>query len=166
MIAAGDVVHYSLDGVCEVSGIVEKKLGEQLRRFYQLHPLYRKNSVIYLPTDNEMLLSRVRPVLTKEEVLTAISEINEVDSVWIDADAARKEVFQQIIRSGEHRQLISLVKTLYERKAVMQEDGRKLRSADSSFLKDAERLINEEFAYVLGIDPGDVPNYIKERIRK
>ena len=165
MITVGDVVHYGMDGVCVVTDIVEKKLGGQMRRFFELHPYFRKNIVIFLPVDNELLLSRVRPVLTREEVLTAVREINEVESIWVEPDAVRKEAYQQIIHGGEHRQLISLVKTLYERKQLMQEDGPKLRSADTVFLKDAERLINEEFAYVLGIDPASVPKTIQNELK-
>lgn len=165
MIAVGDVVHYGMDGVCEVAGIVEKKLGGQMQRYFELRPHYRHNIAVFLPVANEQLLSRVRPVLSREEVLSAVHELNEADSIWIDADNARKEAFQSIIRSGDHRQLVSLIKTLYERKLQMQEDGRKLRSVDSAFLKDAERLINEEFAFVLGIEPAQVPAFIQAEMK-
>ena len=161
MFAAGDVVHYGMDGVCEVTGITEKKIGGQVQSYYELRPYFRKNIAVFLPVMNEQLLSRVRPVLSRDEVLTAIHEMDEADSIWIEPDSARKEAFQMIIRSGDHRQLVSLIKTLYERKLEMQEDGRKLRSADSAFLKDAERLINEEFAYVLGKQPGEIPDFIR-----
>ena len=164
MIAVGDVVHYGMDGVCEVAGIVEKKLGGQIYRYFELRPHFRKNVAVFLPVQNEQLLSRIRPVLSRDEVLTAVHELDKAESVWIEPDSARKEVFQTIIRSGDHKQLVSLIKTLYEQKLKMQEGGRKLRSADTAFLKDAERLINEEFAYVLGIQPGDVPAFIREEM--
>ena len=47
MITVGDVVHYGMDGVCVVTDIVEKKLGGQMRRFFELHPYFRKNIVIF-----------------------------------------------------------------------------------------------------------------------
>ena len=42
--------------------------------------------------------------------------------------------------------------------------GKKLRTSDTAFLKDAERLLNEEFAYVLEIAPAEVPAYIRAHI--
>ena len=147
-----------------MTGIVEKKLGGQTRRFYELHPHFRKNIVVFLPIDNEALLSRVRPVLSREEVLSTVHELKEAESLWIDSDADRKEAFQLIIRSGDHRRLVSLVKTLYDRKQQMQDGGRKLRSVDLTFLKDAERLVNEEFAFVLGIDPAEVPAFVRKEM--
>ena len=164
MLAVGDIVHYGMDGVCEVTNIVDKKLGGQMRRFFELHPHFRKNTVVFLPVDNEHLLSRVRPVLTKEDVRDTLHDLPAAVSIWVEPDAARKEFFQMILRSGDHRQLVSLVKTLYERKMEMQTDGRKLRSADVALLKDAERLINEEFAFVMGIEPNEVPAFIQKEL--
>ncbi len=164
MLAVNDTVHYGMDGVCQVTGIVTKKWGESNRDFYELHPCFRKHTVIYLPVDNEQLLARVRPVLSREEILSALHSSETAVSVWVEGDTARRDAFQAIIRSGDHLQLVRLIKTLYQRRLDMEEDGRKLRSADSSFLKDAERLLHEEFAFVLGIEPAEVPAFIKKEL--
>ena len=164
MLEAGSIVHYGMDGVCEITGITEKKLGGQVRRFYELHPRFRKNTVVFLPVDNESLLSRIRPVLSRDEILSVLHELKSAETCWIDSEAARKETYSLIIRSGDHRRLVSLVKTLYERKLQMQEDGRRLRSVDSAFLKDAERLVNEEFAFVLEIEPSEAAAFIQKEL--
>ena len=39
-----------------------------------------------------------------------------------------------------------------------------LTTTDSRIMAIAEKLLNEEFAFVLGIDPKDVAAYIRERI--
>lgn len=164
MLTTGDTVHYGMDGVCKVTAIVKKKWNGGEREFYELTPCYRRNTVVFLPVDNEQQLAKVRPVISREDVLSAVHDIKNAGSVWVDSDNARKESFQSIIRSGDYRQLVCLIKTLYERRLMMQEDGRKLRSIDSSFLKDAERLLNEEFAFVLGIEPSEVPALIQKEL--
>ena len=164
MFTIGDTVHYGMDGVCQITGIVERKIGGEYRRFYELHPYFRKSTVVFLPVDNDRLLSRVRPVMNEEQVMRSIYGLNDFESIWLDSDTDRKEAFQAIIRQGDNQQLLSLVKTLYERKQEMQKGGRMLRSADSAILKDAERLVNEEYAYVLGMEPGEIPAFIQKKM--
>ena len=41
---------------------------------------------------------------------------------------------------------------------------KKLRSADEAIMQRAEKLLYGEFAWVLGIDPKEVLDFIKERI--
>ncbi len=165
MFAVNDTVLYGMDGVCQVTDIVSKKVDGQVRRFYELHPYFRKNIVVFLPVDNDKLLSRVRPVLDKEEILSAIREIDQAECIWIDQENARREAYQLILRSGDYRQLVRLIKTLYERRSSLHEDGKKMRSADSTCLKEAERLLHEEFAYVLGIEPEAVPAFIQSNLQ-
>jgi len=164
MFDINETVHYGMDGVCQITGIVQKKIDGRECRFYELHPYFRKNTVVFLPLDNEKLLSRVRPVLEKEEILSAIHDIRHTKCIWIDQENARKEAYQLILKSGDHRQLVSLIKTLYERRSALHENGKKMRVADSACLKEAERLLHEEFAYVLGIAPENVPAFIEENM--
>ncbi len=164
MLAVNDTVHYGMDGVCQVTDIVSKKVDGRVRRFYELHPYFRKNIVVFLPVDNDKLLSRVRPVLDRNEIMSAIHEIDQAECIWIDQENARREAYQLILRSGDHRQLVRLIKTLYERRSSLHEDGKKMRSADSTCLKEAERLLHEEFAYVLGIQPDAVPAFIQHNL--
>ncbi len=165
MFAVNDTVHYGMDGVCRITGIVSRKIDGRERRFYELHPCFRKNTVVFLPVDNETLLARVRPVLSKDEIVKTVRDLEDAQCIWIEQDSARKEAYQMIIRSGDHRKLACLIKTLYERRQAMTENGRKMHSADSNCLKEAERLLHEEFAYVLGIAPDEVPAFIRHELR-
>ena len=165
MLALNDTVHYGMDGVCQVVDIVVKKIDGQERRFYELHPVFRKNTVVFLPVDNEKLLSRVRPVLSSTQIMSAVENIKQSDCIWIEQESARKEAFQQILRSGDHKQLVCLVRTLYEHRLAMQDEGRKMRITDSTCLKEAERLLFEEFAYVLEIAPHEVPAFIEQHAK-
>ena len=44
--------------------------------------------------------------------------------------------------------------------------GKKLMAADERVMHDAEHLINQEFAFVLGIEENQVEEFIKSRIKQ
>ena len=58
---------------------------------------------------------------------------------------------------------MQLVRTLYLHKEKQIERGKKLHACDDRFLKTAEKMINDEFAMVLHIDPDQVPDFISKR---
>lgn len=49
------------------------------------------------------------------------------------------------------------------RRRELQKNGKHLRIADEQTLRDAEKLLNDEFAHVLHIPQQDVPDYIRSR---
>ena len=83
---------------------------------------------------------------------------------WIEPEPLRRESFKAYMWSGNPRQLLALIRTIYQRKTELAVCGKKLRSSDAAFLKDAERLLHEEFAYVLEIPVPEVPAYIESQI--
>ena len=58
-----------------------------------------------------------------------------------------------------------MIKTLYTRQqALLQNGKKKLRATDERFLKEAERVLHEEFAHVLNIQRDQVLPFILEQI--
>ena len=131
----------------------------------ELRPYFRKNDCIYLPEENEALLSRIRPLVKKADIPSILTEGWALDCPWIEPEPLRRENFKAIMWSGDPRQLLALIRTLCERKQELALCGKKLRSSDAAFLKDAERLLHEEFAYVLEMEPREVPAYIENHIQ-
>ena len=164
MLTIGSMVYYGLDGVCCVMGPVEKKYDGVTSRYLEHRPFFRKNDCIYLPEDNEALLARLRPLIGKEEIPAILAEGKALDCPWIEPEPLRRESFKAYMWSGNPRQLLALIRTIYQRKTELAVCGKKLRSSDAAFLKDAERLLHEEFAYVLEIPVPEVPAYIESQI--
>ena len=106
----------------------------------------------------------MRIVCSKAEVDTLISQMNSGELKWIDDDTERKEKYDDIIKSGDKRRIIMLLRTIYLRRKELAQSGKKLRSYDESLLKTAENMVFEEFAYALGIDRLEVGKYIEEHI--
>ena len=166
MYAVNDTVLYGADGVCTITDIVEKNMLGSARLFYELHPVSRRDAVLFLPTDNEKTIAKLRRVLTREEILAAIRSMPEEENIWIDKESERREAYARIIRSGDHRQVIRLIKTLYEHREALTDNGRRMHAADANFLKEAEGVLYEEFAYVLNIRREDVLPFIQNEIEK
>ena len=82
------------------------------------------------------------------------------DTVWIDDNNLRKQKYNQMIGQGDRRKLIKLIKTLYIHQNEMKAKGKNLHQSDEAILKQAEKLLNDEFALVLDIKPENVNEFI------
>ena len=57
--------------------------------------------------------------------------------------------------------MLSMIDSVYKTGIRREEEGKKNYIADENSMKRAEKLINTEFALVLGIPESDVPEFIK-----
>jgi len=160
----GEIVLYGTDGVCRVTEITEKKFGKETAKYYVLSALYRNNSVIYVPVGNEKLEAKMRDILSREEIDSLIAEVPNEASIWIENEPLRKIKYKEIITGGDRRDLFRLIKTLYEHRINQENSGKKMHMTDERFMKDAEKILYDEIAHVVGIDHHDVVGYISEKI--
>lgn len=166
MISIGQTVVYGTEGVCIVSEIRKMKIGRETAQYYVLRPIYRENATVFVPLNNAALCAKMRPALTKNEIETVLSGLAQEDTPWIDDPAQRKESFQKILLSDDRRSQLHMVRLLYRHRRKLQELGKRLRMSDEQFLRDAEKLINDELSYALGIERVEVPAYIRGRLQE
>lgn len=160
----GEIVLYGTDGVCQISEITEKKFGKETTKYYVLSTLYRGNSVIYVPVGNEKLECKMRDIISREELESIICNMPKEESIWIENEPLRKIKYKEIITGGDRRDLFRLIKTLYEHRINQENSGKKMHMTDERFMKDAEKILYDEIAHVIGIDHRDVVGYITEKI--
>lgn len=163
MFEVGSTVLYGSDGVCTIQNITHKEVGGVSGEYYVLESVYQKKSTVFVPLDNERLIGRMRNILSADELLDLIKTIPEEPLVWIEDEGERKQTYKEIISRGDCTELMQLVRTLYLHKEKQIERGKKLHACDDRFLKTAEKMINDEFAMVLHIDPDQVPDFISKR---
>lgn len=164
MFSVGEIIVYGLQGVCEISDIAEMRMGEELRSYYILCPVNDNKSTVYVPVDNERLVSQMREVLTRSEVDSIIGEVAGSELEWIKNDAERKTFCENVIKNGDRKELIQLISMLYVHKEELKNNKKRFQIADDKHLKEAEKQINDEFSYVLGISQEEVAAYIKNKI--
>jgi CarD family transcriptional regulator len=164
-IAINDAVVHVPEGVCTVTSIIERDLASLgIRQYYVLEPVYDRKSKIFVPIEGNG--AKVRGLPDKEEVLSAIDEIPEAESVWIENDKARLESFSSILSRCDHREMMRLVHTLKTKQTEKMRTGKKFHSADERIFREAERILFGEFGYVLGIEPAEVGDFIRTRLEK
>ncbi len=163
MLAVGQTVVYGTQGVCTVREISMLKLGKTKGEYYVLSPVDDPGSTVYVPTANEKLMGKLRPVLTEKEADALIDEAVREPLEWIVSDAERKSTCDDIVKSGDRKQLMQLVGMLYRRREALKDQKKHFHNIDAQYLKTAERMLHGELAYALGIAADDVADYIRRR---
>lgn len=160
MYQIGDTVIYKNDGVCKITEILTRVFKGKEIEYYLLNPVHNPNAEIFVPKDNAELVSKMRKILTKAEILQIIEDMPIKEDVWISNEVERKEKYREILIVGDRTELVGMIKALYIHKQQQKQRGRKLHLADEKFLRDAEKMLYDEFAYVLEISPNEVLNFI------
>lgn len=160
MFSTGEYIIYSSTGVCKIEDIRKERFNGASRDYYILKPEYLSNSTIYAPVGSSEV--RMKKVISKEDVQQLIRSMPDEETIWIDDDNARKEKFNELIKFGNRRDLIRLLKTLHCKQKEKIASGKKFHSADERIMKEAEKILFEEFALVLEISPDEVVGVIRD----
>lgn len=159
-----EIVLYSTQGVCEIKDIVEKQVGGKQVCYYVLKPLYDDKSTVFVPVDNPALTAHMRRTLSAQEVYKLVRAMPEEECIWIEDESLRRDQYKQILLSGDREKMVRLMKTLYLHRLSQKSKGKKLHSMDEHLLKEAEKLLYEEFAYALHIECDQVEPFILQQI--
>ena len=158
-------VVYGKTGVCRVVDRREMAFsapgGEE---YYVLSPSNDPRSFVYVPCANEQLLSRMRPLLTKQEIDTLLDNACQQPLEWPEDKAERQILFREMLSGGECGELLRLIRCLYEKRVERLAAGKRLSTADESLLQDAIRLLEQEFSYSLELTRPQVADYIRDRL--
>jgi CarD family transcriptional regulator len=166
MYKVNDKIVYGTHGVCEVMeiGRLSMSVADRKKKYYTLRPVYQKESVIYVPVDNEKI--PMRPILTREEVDELLQEIPRLDTIWVSNEKEREYQYKQIILRGDCRELVRIIKTIYLRMQSRIEDGKKVAAVDERYFRQAEDLLYGELAYVLDMKKSDMNPFISEYMQQ
>lgn len=160
MFCHGDLVVYGIHGVCRIIDIEKRDVNRKKVEYYVLVPLSQAQARFYVPTGNENAVSKLRPILSREELDDLLHSEKVNQQLWISDENARKQYYRTLINSGDRASLIQMVKVLHKHKQHQQEQGRKFHLSDENFLRDAEKLLGSEFALILDIPNDEVLRYI------
>ncbi|MEG1863250.1 MAG: CarD family transcriptional regulator [Oscillospiraceae bacterium] len=162
MYKIGDHLIYSTTGVCVVDDIRTEKIMGENKRYYILKSVFGNGVTVFAPIGTSE--DKMKDLLSKEEVEELIDTMPMCDVPWIDNDNIRKETFNEILKGGNHHEIMNLIKALYSNRTEKLQSGRKFLAVDEKVMKEAERIIYEEFAFVLDINPNEVLAYIDDKI--
>lgn len=164
MFAKGDTVIYGTEGIFRIDEEREEDFGAGRRRYFVLKPETATGATtLFIPKDSEAVKNKMRRLLSSDEVHELIRSMPDEDDVWVDDKKLREKYFRELMESGDRRSLIRLTRAAYRRRQVLSEIGKKLNMTDESAMKQAEKMLFEEFALVLNIRLDEVlPMIIRE----
>lgn len=159
MYQKGDSISYSGHGVCRIADIRDMDFGNGSQPYLVVEPMASGSATIYLPADNPKALARIRPVLTKEEIDAIIFSVRDDQMPWIPDRKLRLAQFQKILSRRDTRELLLLASCLHKRKT---EKG--LPTSELEMLHRVEGMIEQEFAFALNMETGNIGQYIREHL--
>ena len=164
MFKVNDYVVYGSTGVCRITGISKDKYNSSIEtEYYVLEPVYSNNPMtIKTPVNNPNPL--MRAIITKDEILSLIAMMPEIEPLLLDRGKQRSDTFKAALRTGEEEDWIKIIKTLYLEKKAKSIVNKKLTKTDEDIMNSAEKQLYEEFAIALNISPDEVVSYIFEHI--
>lgn len=151
MFQVNDTIMYGTQGICKIVEIAEKDFMGTKKAYYVLKPLNDSAATLFAPVNNEKIEGKMRRVLTEEEIYKLIEAMPQEEINWIANENERKEEYKRIIAGGNHVELIQMIKALYLHKQEREADGKHLYLSDERFFKEAERILYDEFQYVLNV---------------
>ena len=165
MFQVNDTILYGAHGVCKITDEVVKMIGNDPVEYFVLSPVHNESSTIYVPKNNQTLLSRMYPLLSKAEIHQILSAVSADKTSWNDA-ACGQEEYRALLSPGDREALLCGIKRISEHRNELQSRGKKLHIADERFLKEAMKIIHDEFAFCLGIAPSEVSAFIRQELER
>ena len=151
-------------GVCRVVDVTGNPIDrlDKVRKYYVLEPVFEKGSTVYTPVDNDKVI--MRRIMNKEEAEELVENITKINTVWIQEEKNREQMYKEAIRTYDCQSLVQIIKTLYMRKQDRLREGKKVLSSDEQYLHKAEELLYSEMSLALSIPKEEVGMYIKEAV--
>ena len=164
MFKIDETILYGNEGVCKIVDIMKRNFRGKEVEYYVLKSVDGPGITIYVPTDNQELISKMKKTLSIEEIYALIHSMPESQLEWIANDNVRKERYKGVLKNGDRQQLVQLIRTLYLHQQKLKQLGKKFHATDEKILKEAEKILYHEFAYVLNIQLEEVVPFICEQL--
>ena len=159
----GDKIMYGAAGVMTIVDIREESFGDACRSYYVLVPtVSRVESQTFVPTENERLVAAMRPLLTKDEIISLYTGSATLPEIkWIPENRVRQEYFKRLMESGDRGAMLSMIRAIDESAARREAEGKKGFVTDENAKVKAVKLLHSEIAVVFGIAEERVLSFIE-----
>lgn len=153
MYKLGTYVSYRSEGVCEITEIRRQKFGtlNELKDFYILSPIKDPNSKLFVPTDNALLVAKMRLLCSASDVNALAKELFEKRLEWIEQSRPRSNFFREILSDGKRDSLILLIHTVLKREQELSKIGKHVTQGDMTAVVRAQKMLVDEFSVTTDI---------------
>lgn len=165
MYQAGDQVVYGIHGVCSVVELEERIIDRKRLSYLVLEPHGQSGSRYLVPTHNEAAMSKLHPMLTKEQMDALLTSEEVHTDAWIREEGQRKQAYRDLVSGGNRAQVMRMLCTLYRHRTSQTSAGKKVHQCDDNFLRDAEKLLSSEISLVMGIEYDQARDYLRRQLK-
>jgi CarD family transcriptional regulator len=145
MFNIGEKIIYAEHGICQIDGICDKTYFGKTRTYYVLHPIANKHQLtISTPVDNkEISMSRL---INREEAKELLKIFKQPGIEWIEKLQPRIHAYNNIVKTGNRKDIIKLVHTLLKKKSELEMNDRKFGNYDNELLNMIQNILYNELA--------------------
>lgn len=163
--AAGDTVMHPAEGVCTVTELRDLPFSGSICKYYVLMPASEKSSLtVYVPVVRGNTL--LRRLLSETDIRSLIRNSHDYAGLWIADSKQRKETFTHILSEGNYAKIIRMIHEIHLESAERAKEGKRPCSADEAIRTEAERLLHQEFSYVLHMSLNDTISFIIAELKQ
>lgn len=150
-----EIVLYGSNGVCRIKEITKQRLADKTMEYYVLKPLFSQVSTLFVPTNNEALVSKMRHILPEDRIKDILDNLSVIPE-WIDDKSKRFDFCKETISSGEFEAVVNLIRMLRFHEKEQNSKGKHLHISDERFLREAERMACDEIAVALNVERSEI----------
>ena len=151
------------EGVCSIEALKYMDFSSNVHIYYVLKPVSEKgSSTVYLPVARGNLV--LRRILNRDAIVQLIHEAAHHESIWIEDNKQRKEIFTRLLSEGCYVKIIRLIVELHEQQLLREKEGKKLSATDQAILDQAERRLHQEFSYGLHMTLEETVSFIRKNL--
>lgn len=165
MFNIGDLIIYPGHGICEVCDICDRTINGMTKKYYVIRPIDdTQNLTISTPVENEKTV--IFRLMNKEEAEEILELFGSEGATWIDKPQLRIQVYNEILNSGNRKDIAKVANTLMRRQMEVEAEGKKLYENDRKILSTIQNILFKELSIVLNISVETVAEMVNRRINK
>ena len=164
MYQVGERVIYGIHGVCNVlQPKVECVKGKEIT-YLALKQTGQEGARFYVPVHNAVAMGKLHKIPSKDEVMMLLHTAAEGQRNWISEEITRKQIYRELINSGECEKLVNMIAILYRHKQEQSALGKKMHLCDENFLRDAEKILSGLISIVMNKSISDARQFLKDSL--
>ena len=135
----GEYVSYGINGMCNIEDIRPMQLSQSVEKmmYYILRPESNPKSTIFVPVNNQKLVSKMRELMTKDEINAMLVRMKDRTLEWEKDVRFRTESFHEILNNGVNQDLILMIRCLHRKRQELVQLGKKTAGTGQQYFENS-----------------------------
>lgn len=147
MFNIGDLIIYSIHGICHIDDICEKTYLGVTKNYYVLHPVEDSKLIISTPVDNDKVT--MQELIHRDEAEEVLESFKLPGISWIEISSQRAQIYSEIVKTGNRKEISKIVSTLMRKRHKAEINGKRLYLQDNRLLTFIQNIMFTELAMSL-----------------